>query len=139
MRERGYMLSCHRCGRKEFVPKDRLETWKGLVLKQYGDEPLDICPSCSALFDKLAGYFISSYESGIRMYLEDGTPIMFTPTISEPDKKVESKESTEQKTTYTTSGTTFKMAYLTSLEDRPDLLNKKFVIGPKKDEEDDDE
>lgn len=93
MREPGYLMTCHRCKKQEFVPKEHLTDWKGLALGKYGDEPVDICPSCARLFDRLAEVFMESYKDGVLAYLEDGTPLIFNANRlnGEDEKKVEKK------------------------------------------------
>jgi hypothetical protein len=100
MRQRGYMMTCGRCGKTEFVEKtsdgNGLGGWRALALER-DDEPFDICPACAMLFDRIAEIFIKSFNGGILAYTPEGTPIIFDPTLLKPEEKSNEKSDEELK------------------------------------------
>lgn len=141
-REKGYMMTCVRCGVKEFIHYKKVEEsgWKDINFKDSDiDEPIDVCPMCAELFDKMYETFIKSFDKGTICYADSGNPVIFDLTVlklkveadAEEARKAEIEEAgkkaledvTTKKITYT-----INPRALTYLGDTPLFLQKKFVI-----------
>lgn len=100
MRKSGILFTCARCKREEFVDVKKVKTntdWRPIVLNpdESGDV-VDICSSCSALFDEMYKIFISSFDKGILLYTDDGRPVIFDTTLLTGVKKEEKEPPKEE-------------------------------------------
>lgn len=134
MRQRGYLITCSRCGKQEFVPKENLDEWKGLVLEKNKDKPFDICPSCARLFDKMAEIFLNGFKDGILAYTVDGQPIIFNPDLLKSEKK--SEEVTDREYKVTANVRYVKLTDADAVSDlKPYFSDKDFYIKEDEDDE----